>query len=509
MSTTTNPVFFRSFPRSILKTSPSRNCRPCYEPAPGERSAAGQGHLRRFTYRTGYLKYDRVAYNHKRVGIPLMYKVLYVDDEPDLLELTKIFLEQTGDFLIETETEAPHALPSIRDAGYDAIISDYMMPDMDGITFLKAIRKQYGDIPFILFTGKGREEVVIAAINNGADFYLQKGGAPTAQFAELAHQLRQAITRRKAQDELRAAYEQITASEEELRSQLDELIFTQKEKERTETQFRSLVDNAPDAIFIETGGIFRYLNMAAVELFGASSADQLTGTLAFDRVHPSLHAGIRQRQADVTEGLTPAKLQEEIYLRLDGTPMDVEVAAVPYEYRGSRGALVMVHDITERKRAETELRAAYEQITASEEELREQYDELEKAQHELREQNEQIDEIAGTIPGVIFQYFSRSDGKMGFSYISDRAEEIFGISRHSEDIIGSFARQVDPRDRDAFLASIGESIRTGEPWDFEGRYIRPSGESIWFQGYSRPFRRESETIFSGILIDVTSRKKGK
>lgn len=438
-----------------------------------------------------------------------MYKVLYVDDEPDLQDLTKIFLEQTGDFLIETETRASHALSAIQGAGYDAIISDYMMPDMDGITFLKAVREQYGDIPFILFTGKGREEVVIAAINNGADFYLQKGGAPTAQFAELAHQLRQAITRRRAQDELRAAYEQITASEEELRSQLDELIFTQKEKERTETNFHNLVDNAPDAIFIETGGIFRYLNNAAVCLFGADTADQLIGTNAFDRVHPSLIAAIHQRQTEVTVELKPVKIQEEIYLKLDGTAVDVEVAAVPCLYQSTHGALVMVRDITERKRVETELRAAYEQITAADEELREQYDELAKAQHELREQKEQLEEIAGTIPGVIFQFFTRPDGSIGFSYISDRVGEIFDISRDREDIIGSFARQVDPRDRDAFLASIGESIRTGEPWDFEGRFVRSTGESIWFQGYSRPFRRESETIFSGILIDVTSRKKGK
>ena len=74
---------------------------------------------------------------------------------------------------------------------------------MDGIEFLKAVRGRYGDIPFILFTGKGREEVVIAAINNGADFYLQKGGAPDAQFAELAHKIRKAVERRQALEALK------------------------------------------------------------------------------------------------------------------------------------------------------------------------------------------------------------------------------------------------------------------------------------------------------------------
>ena len=59
---------------------------------------------------------------------------------------------------------------------YDAIISDYQIPDMDGIEFLKKVRSSGNSIPFIIFTGKGREEVVIEALNAGADFYLQKGG---------------------------------------------------------------------------------------------------------------------------------------------------------------------------------------------------------------------------------------------------------------------------------------------------------------------------------------------
>ena len=51
------------------------------------------------------------------------------------------------------------------------------------------------DIPFILFTGRGREEVVIEAINNGVDFYLQKGGDPKAQFAELGHKIKKAVNK--------------------------------------------------------------------------------------------------------------------------------------------------------------------------------------------------------------------------------------------------------------------------------------------------------------------------
>ena len=128
-----------------------------------------------------------------------MISVLYVDDEEGLLEITKLFLEKDRTFAVSTAISAEEALASSELRSYDAIISDYLMPGMDGIAFLKAVRERYGDIPFILFTGRGREEVVIDAINNGADFYIQKGGDPRSQFAELAHKIRQSVRRKKAE----------------------------------------------------------------------------------------------------------------------------------------------------------------------------------------------------------------------------------------------------------------------------------------------------------------------
>ena len=90
---------------------------------------------------------------------------------------------------------------------FDAIISDYQMPEMDGIQFLVEVRTRFGPIPFILFTGRGREEVVIQAINSGADFYLQKGGEPKSQFAELSHKIMSAASRKRAEDALRESEE--------------------------------------------------------------------------------------------------------------------------------------------------------------------------------------------------------------------------------------------------------------------------------------------------------------
>jgi len=116
-----------------------------------------------------------------------MFSLLYVDDEQDLLEIGKLFLESTGDFSVTTVLSGDEALLQLAHHTFDAVVSDYQMPEMDGLELLKCVRKRYGTLPFILFTGKGREEIVVEAINNGADFYLQKGGDPKAQFAELAH----------------------------------------------------------------------------------------------------------------------------------------------------------------------------------------------------------------------------------------------------------------------------------------------------------------------------------
>jgi DNA-binding response OmpR family regulator len=130
-----------------------------------------------------------------------MIRVLYVDDETGLLELGKLFLEQNSTFRVTTAESGESALTLLRDIVFDAIVSDFQMPVMNGIALLRTIRST-SDIPFILFTGKGREEVVIDAINNGADFYLQKGGDPAAQFAELGHKITQAVSRRKAEHAL-------------------------------------------------------------------------------------------------------------------------------------------------------------------------------------------------------------------------------------------------------------------------------------------------------------------
>ena len=124
-------------------------------------------------------------------------RVLYVDDESVLLEMGKEFLEQSGEFFVDLVLSAPEALDILNKKNYDAIVSDYKMPEMDGIEFLKRVRATDKKIPFIIFTGRGREEVVIEALNNGANFYLQKGGDPQVLYQELIHVIRQSVMMRR------------------------------------------------------------------------------------------------------------------------------------------------------------------------------------------------------------------------------------------------------------------------------------------------------------------------
>jgi PAS domain S-box-containing protein len=139
-----------------------------------------------------------------------MYSVLYVDDETGFLEINKCLLEKTGDFSVDTAQSAPEALGKIRNTGYDVIVSDYNMPDMDGIELLKQVRSTYGDLPFLLFTGKGREDVVITAIDSGADYYIQKGTDINAMITELGYKIKRAVDRRRMKDDLERSHRQLT-----------------------------------------------------------------------------------------------------------------------------------------------------------------------------------------------------------------------------------------------------------------------------------------------------------
>ncbi len=139
--------------------------------------------------------------------------VLIVDDEPDLCELTRSFLDASGGMGVDTVCSVAEARIALGQKQYDAVISDYQMPIEDGIQFLKSLRNKGDRIPFILFTGKGREDVVIEALNHGADSYLQKGGKPAPLYVELEHRIRAAVQKHRSEEALRESENNLARAE--------------------------------------------------------------------------------------------------------------------------------------------------------------------------------------------------------------------------------------------------------------------------------------------------------
>jgi DNA-binding response OmpR family regulator len=125
-----------------------------------------------------------------------MRSVLIIDDQKDLLDITRLFLERFGEMSVATATSAKEALSLMNQQIFDAMVVDFDLPDISGIEFLKIVRAKGDTTPVIIFTGVGREHAAIEALNNGADFFLKKGEDPHAQFRQMVHMINQAIERR-------------------------------------------------------------------------------------------------------------------------------------------------------------------------------------------------------------------------------------------------------------------------------------------------------------------------
>lgn len=129
-----------------------------------------------------------------------MLRILGVDDDPSLLEDCRRSLNETGLFTVDTATSAGTALQMHKAAPYDLIISDYPVPEVNEIPLVKALREQGDTTPFIIFTGRGCEEVVMQALSHGADGYVKKGGAQGEQFTRLTGTIHQVIGKRRAEE---------------------------------------------------------------------------------------------------------------------------------------------------------------------------------------------------------------------------------------------------------------------------------------------------------------------
>ncbi len=137
------------------------------------------------------------------LGKKCSIRILHVDDDPSMQELTKLMLlDLDSSFEIDNACCVDEAFRKLAVGHYDVVVSDYEMPQKDGLQFLTDLRKQNTQIPFVLFTGKGREEVAIKALNLGADSYCNKQGDPETVYGELSHGIKRSVEHQKAKKQL-------------------------------------------------------------------------------------------------------------------------------------------------------------------------------------------------------------------------------------------------------------------------------------------------------------------
>jgi len=433
-----------------------------------------------------------------------MIKTLVVDDEPELLEISKIFLEKSGEISVDVADSAQTALDLIKSTSYDVIVSDYDMPGMDGIRFLKKIRDDGGKIPFILFTGKGREEIVIEALNNGATFYLQKGSDITAQYAELISKIRMADRQYRAEQSVQDSHRQM----------------------------ESILSFLPDpTIAIDRGGNLIVWNHAAEEMTGIMAADVL-GNNKYSYAVP-FYGKPRPLLADLIlhpderlmstyyhmQEISPRLLIGECQVDLpEGKHLVLWVKATPlYDAEGRvSGAIEIFRDITERVKIISERRAAREtlarkneeilsrneQLAAIEEELRQTLDELQQSHRLVLENEKKYRALVEALPDALLIHENKK-----ITYGNPAACALFGVGSMAQLSRIPLDTLIGNGTGEAILARSGEicagKIQAGP----QGYTIKkPDGQMIHVEAFFSPVDVEGRVLVQILFHEVTRQK---
>ncbi|GAA0654393.1 PAS domain-containing protein [Salarchaeum japonicum] len=173
--------------------------------------------------------------------------VLCVDDEPGMADLVATYLERFDDHIsVDTATSAREAYDRLDDV--DCVVSDYDMPDVDGLMFLESVRADHPGLPFVLFTGRGSEEIAADAITAGVTDYMQKESG-SDQYRVLAQRIRNAVARYR----------------------LDE------ESDTTTERAETILEASPDPIVVTEDGRVTYANPAAIDLLAAGPDADVLG----------------------------------------------------------------------------------------------------------------------------------------------------------------------------------------------------------------------------------------
>jgi PAS domain S-box-containing protein len=374
-----------------------------------------------------------------------MISVLHVDDEPAFLELTRAYLEMQGDIIVDGASSSLEAIEMLKHHNYDVIVSDFQMSGFDGLKLLSYVRNRHGKIPFILFTGKGREEVVIQALNQGADFYLHKGGDTKVQFTELAYNIRLAAEKNKKAEALDLA------------------------------EF-SVDQAAIMTLWSDEQGRIIKANKEATRQLGYSTSELQSMTLG--DIDPNFDA---EAQAFFWNELRRKKKlsQDSMMRKKDGTLAPARFVANYLEINGKKYSFAFGWDISETKRAE----------------------------QALRESEERYRTLVESLPGLVYRVYLREKERVQFFNdpisITGYAWEELGPDLKYMDLL------IESGDCPQVQSNVQDAVRTGKPFEVEYRLRRKDGQLIFVNQRGRPIPGSDgmPLYIDGVIFDVSKRKR--
>ena len=396
-------------------------------------------------------------------------RVLHVYDEPGLLKIAKQLLETEGQFQVDTASTAEEAREKMKKETYDAVVSDYQMSGKDGLELLKDLRQNESAVPFIIFTGKGREEIAIKALNLGADRYLDKNGDPETVYCELAHAINEAVERKRAQEKLR----------------------------ESEERFRLLFDNIPvGVVLVDRDGFVVAANQAQCSFLGYAKRELIGMHFSRYLSEDDLERGLFLLR-EMVEGKRDNYTADRKYKRKDSVLVwgRSSWSAVRNEEGQFKYLVAVVEDITESKKAQLAL-------SESEEKFRSVVDSA--AQEELRDLREKLDVLFEHAPDAYYM----NDLKGVFVTGNRAAEKMTGYGRN--ELIGKSFLKLNllPRNqipKAARLLAMNALGRSTGPDEF--MLNRNDGTQVQVEIRTFPAKLDGRTLVLGIARDVTRRKK--
>ena len=171
----------------------------------------------------------------------MVLRVLHVDDDETQLDMLRLFVDRLDSSMeVVSCIDPQEAVKLVVGNGFDCVISDYVMPKMNGVELVKRV-KALKDIPFILYTGQGSEEVAQLAFQAGVDDYIRKEIEPS-HYEVLINSVRHAV-----------------------------------DKHRAEEIYKVVFESNPEAIIVTIDEIIEYSNLASISLFGITDRQELVG----------------------------------------------------------------------------------------------------------------------------------------------------------------------------------------------------------------------------------------